>query len=104
MFFIDITSSYSYFPAMKETPSYRDVLKKKRTIIDLPNEDLKRLDELAEQSSVPRAAVLREAVAEYVVRKGNAPSALKPLVGFGSLKGYYGDGQAWQDDLRNEWE
>ena len=89
---------------MKKQVNYNDALKKRRTIIDLSSEDLKRLDDLAEQSSVPRAAVLREAVAEYVVRKGHAPAALKPLAGFGSLKGYYKDGQAWQDELRNEWE
>ncbi len=89
---------------MEKQVNYRDAAKKRRTIIDLSSEDLKRLDDLAEESSVPRAAVLREAVAEYVARKGHAPSVLKPLAGFGSLKGYYGDGQAWQDELRNEWE
>ncbi len=92
---------------MKEKkPLYREALrkKKKRTIIDLPDDDLKRLDDLAEESSMPRAAVVREAVAEYVVRKGQTPASLKPLAGFGALKGYYGDGQTWQDELRNEWE
>lgn len=77
---------------------------KKRTIIDLPDEDLKRLDSLAEANSIPRAAVLREAIREYVTRKGQVPLPLKPLEGFGSLKGYYGDGQVWQDKMREEWE
>ena len=76
----------------------------KRTIVDLPDEDLGRLDEVAEQQSVSRAAVLREAVAEYVVRKSKAPAVPKPLTGFGSLKGYYGEAQAYQDQLRGEWE
>ncbi|MEK7953678.1 ribbon-helix-helix domain-containing protein [Luteolibacter soli] len=89
---------------MKKGVNYRDALKKKRTIIDLPDEDLKRLDDLADENSVPRATVLREAVAEYVVRKGKAPSTPKPLAGFGALKGYYGDAQAYQDELRGEWE
>ena len=87
---------------MKKSGLYQEALKKKRTIIDLPDEDLKRLDDLAEQASVPRAALLREAVWEYVARKGRTPDALKPLVGFGSLRGYHGDGQAWQDELRGE--
>ena len=89
---------------MKKPVNYRDALKKKRTIIDLPDEDLKRLDDLADENSVPRATVLREAVAEYVVRKGKAPATPKPLAGFGALKGYYGDAQAYQDELRGEWE
>lgn len=89
---------------MKKEGLYREALKKKRTIIDLPDEDLKRLDSLAEATSVPRATVLREAVAEYVVRKGKAPATPKPLTGFGALKGYYGEAQAYQDELRNEWE
>jgi len=89
---------------MKKRGPYRDALKKKRTIIDLPDEDLKRLDDLAEDASVPRATMLREAVAEYVVRKGKAPATPKPLAGFGALKGYYGDAQAYQDELRGEWE
>lgn len=103
MLLIDIiTRPVTFFP-MKQVNA-ADALKKRRTIVDLSNDDLRRLDELAEQSSVPRAAILREAVAEYVVRRGHAPAALKPLVGFGSLKGYFGDGQAWQDQLRTEWE
>jgi hypothetical protein len=76
----------------------------KRTIVDLPDEDVGRLDEVAEQQSVSRATVLREAVAEYVIRKSKAPAVPKPLAGFGSLKGYYGEAQAYQDELRGEWE
>ena len=89
---------------MKKRGSYRGTLKKRRTIIDLPDEDLKRLDDLADEISVPRATVLREAVSEYVARKGRAPATPKPLAGFGALKGYYGEAQAYQDELRGEWE
>ncbi|WP_367872359.1 CopG family transcriptional regulator [Luteolibacter sp. Populi] len=80
--------------------SYRP---KKRTIVDLPDEDLSRLDAVAEEASVSRATVLREAVAEYVVRKNKVPAVAKPLAGFGALKGYYGDAQTYQDELRGEW-
>ena len=82
--------------------NYREAAK--RTIVDLPAKDLGRLDEVAEQQSVSRATVLREAVAEYVVRKSKAPAVPKPLSGFGALKGYYGEAQAYQDQLRGEWE
>jgi hypothetical protein len=76
----------------------------KRTIVDLPEQDIGRLDEVAEQESVSRATVLREAVAEYVIRRSKAPAVPKPLTGFGSLKGYYGEAQSYQDQLRTEWE
>lgn len=89
---------------MKKQGLYHEASKKKRTIIDLPDGDLKRLDDLAVKASVSRATVLREAVAEYVARQGQAPAPIKPLAGYGALKGYYGDGQAWQDELRKEWE
>jgi hypothetical protein len=89
---------------MKKQGLYHGVPKKKRTIIDLPDEDLKRLDDIAGKASLSRAAILREAVSEYVARKGEAPAPIKPLAGFGALKGCYGDGQAWQDELRKEWE
>ncbi|MFT3989778.1 MAG: CopG family transcriptional regulator [Luteolibacter sp.] len=77
---------------------------KKRTIIDLPEDALKRLDALAEDRASSRASLLREAVSEYIIRKNQAPAPLKPLAGFGALKGYYTDGQTWQDQLREEWE
>ena len=86
----------------RKNVNYRDAAK--RTIVDLPAKDLGRLDEVAEQQSVSRATVLREAVAEYVVRKSKAPAVPKPLSGFGALKGYYGEAQAYQDQLRGEWE
>jgi hypothetical protein len=86
----------------RKSVNYRDAAK--RTIVDLPVKDLGRLDEVAAQESVSRATVLREAVAEYVVRKSKAPAVPKPLSGFGALKGYYGEAQAYQDQLRGEWE
>ncbi len=87
---------------VRKQVNYRDATK--RTIVDLPEKDLGRLDEVAEEESVSRASLLREAVAEYVVRKSKAPAVPKPLTGFGSLKGYYGEAQAYQDQMRGEWD
>ena len=64
---------------MEKKSTYR--ASTKRTIIDLPEEDVGRLDEVAEQESVSRATLLREAVAEYVIRKSKAPAIPKPLTG-----------------------
>ncbi|MES2997559.1 MAG: CopG family transcriptional regulator [Verrucomicrobiota bacterium] len=98
---LDVVRRKCFYACME---GKNDRPEKKRTIIDLPYEDLKRLDEISATSDVPRAAILRDAVAEYVVRKGKAPAAIKPLAGFGALRGYYADGLAWQETLRNEWE
>jgi hypothetical protein len=77
----------------------------KRTLVDLNEKDLSQLDDLAKDQEVSRASVLRDAVAEYLVKRERVPSTQpKPLKGFGALKGYFQDGQTWQDNLRSEWE
>ncbi len=77
----------------------------KRTLVDLEEKDLAELDRLAEGWRVSRAAVLRDAVAEYLVKRERVPAAPpKPLEGFGALKGRLPDGQTFQDNLRAEWE
>ncbi len=77
----------------------------KRTLVDLEEKDLAELDHLAADSRTSRAAVLRDAVAEYLVKRERVPAAPpKPLDGFGALKGCFPDGQTYQDNLRSEWE
>ena len=77
----------------------------KRTLVDLNEQDLSQLDELAKAQEASRASVLRDAVTEYLVKRERVPATQpKPLRGFGALKGYFQDGQAWQDNLRTEWE
>ena len=77
----------------------------KRTLVDLDESDLGQLDELAKSLNTSRASILREAVAEYLIRHDRPVAAApKPLAGFGSLKGHYGDGVAYQDHMRSEWD
>ena len=77
----------------------------KRTLVDLNEKDLTQLDDLARAQDTSRASVLRDAVAEYLVKRERVPASQpKPLKGFGALKGYFGDGQTYQDNLRAEWE
>ena len=40
-----------------------------RTLVDIPEEDLKRLDDLAERENKSRAAEIREAIREHIARK-----------------------------------
>jgi transcriptional antiterminator len=77
----------------------------KRTLVDLEEKDLTELDHLAADWRTSRAAVLRDAVAEYLIKRERVPAAPpKPLQGFGALKDRLQDGQAYQDNLRAEWE
>lgn len=77
----------------------------KRTLVDLEEKDLMELDQLAADWRTSRAAVLRDAVAEYLVKRERVCAAPpKPLHGFGALQGRHQDGQAYQDNLRAEWE
>ena len=77
----------------------------KRTLVDLQEKDLSELDSLAQDLDTSRASILREAVAEYLVKRERVTaSAPKPLQGFGALKGYLADGLIYQDNLRSEWE
>ncbi len=65
-----------------------------RILADLPDEDIKRLDQLAYEQGKSRAAVLREAVAAY-----RPQGALDWLdAGFGAWKDRddIGDGVEWQ--------
>lgn len=73
-----------------------------RILADLPDEDIKWLDRLAEQQGKSRAAVLREAVASYKAQ----PSGLDWLdAGFGAWKGRadIGDSVEWQRRERASW-
>jgi predicted transcriptional regulator len=70
-----------------------------RTLVDIPAEHLEALNALGEQQQQSRAALIREAVAEYLVRhhRQDAEAA------FGLWNGSAGDGLAYQEKVREEW-
>ena len=71
-----------------------------RTLIDLPDKQIQALAELCEQVRQPRAAVIREAVAEYLERR----RAAKPVeAAFGLWRSETVDGLAYQQKARTEW-
>jgi len=77
----------------------------KRTLVDLEEQDLIGLDTLASKRNISRAAVLREAVAEYLIKRERIPAAQQQAIeGFGALKGHLADGQIYQNQLRAEWD
>ncbi|MGH9323098.1 MAG: CopG family transcriptional regulator [Vicinamibacteria bacterium] len=70
-----------------------------RTIVELPEEQLRALAELCRREKISRAEAIRRAVAEYAQRhKGGDPRRA-----FGLWRGRRGDGLAYQRRLRREW-
>jgi metal-responsive CopG/Arc/MetJ family transcriptional regulator len=70
-----------------------------RTLVDIPDGQLKELTRISEKQKVSRAAVIREAIASYLA---NAPSAEKPTA-FGLWGDHEIDGLEYQKKLRAEW-
>jgi metal-responsive CopG/Arc/MetJ family transcriptional regulator len=77
-------------------PSYDDIM---RTIVDLPEEQLRALAEICEQEKISRAEAVRRAVAAYASRHaaGHADQA------FGLWRGRGVDGLSYERRLRREW-
>jgi len=70
-----------------------------RALIDIPDEDLKALDELREQRGVPRARLVRDAIGDYLRRNPPAETARA----FGLWGGEPVDGVDYQRRVRAEW-
>jgi predicted transcriptional regulator len=70
-----------------------------RTLIDVPDDQLRSLGELAARSNRSRSAVIREAIKEYL-----ADHRLPPAEdGFGLWGSTGPDGLKYQKKLRAEW-
>ena len=70
-----------------------------RTLIDIPEEDLKLLSQVAKKLSVSRAEFVRQAVATSL-----APHRQKMNhAAFGSWPEFSEDGVAYQERMRAEW-
>jgi metal-responsive CopG/Arc/MetJ family transcriptional regulator len=70
-----------------------------RTLIDIPQPDLENLDALSAKRNLPRAAVVREAIAEYLARHAHDSSQAFGLWGEQKRR----DGVAYQRKVRAEW-
>jgi predicted transcriptional regulator len=71
-----------------------------RTIIDIPDEVIESLDRLGGVEKRSRAALIREAVSEYLRVK----SVLPAEAAFGLWKQKQTDGVHYQNALRNDWD
>ena len=70
-----------------------------RTLVDIPEVQLKQLTQISAERKISRAAVIREAIASYVAKK---PGGRKPSA-FGLWGNRKIDGLEYQRKLRSEW-
>jgi metal-responsive CopG/Arc/MetJ family transcriptional regulator len=71
-----------------------------RTLVDIPDNDVQRLNRLSKDRKVSRAHLVRTAVAEYL--RQEEPDSLDKL--FGIWKDRNIDGLEYQEQMRREWE
>lgn len=68
-----------------------------RTLIDIPQEQLQALNEIAQEKSTSRSALVRTAIEEFLSKQS------KPIDAFGILKNNKINGLKLQNQLRDEW-
>jgi predicted transcriptional regulator len=73
-----------------------------RTLIDLPEDDIAWLDQAARERGRSRAALVRDAVARY--RRDSSGDAIDRAFGVWRNREDVGDGLAYQERLRREWD
>jgi metal-responsive CopG/Arc/MetJ family transcriptional regulator len=71
-----------------------------RTVIEVPDQLIESLDRVSGTERCSRAALIREAIAEFLRRK-SGPTA---EAAFGLWKQRKIDGVRYQNELRDEWE
>jgi metal-responsive CopG/Arc/MetJ family transcriptional regulator len=71
-----------------------------RTLVDIPDKDLTRLNKLSRDRKVSRAHLVRTAVERYL--REEEPDSLDQL--FGIWKDRNIDGLEYQEQMRREWE
>lgn len=71
-----------------------------RILLDLPDDVIKRLEDLKQQRNLPRAELLREAVEQYLERQ--AENTISNALGL--WQGCEEDGVEYERKLREEWQ
>lgn len=71
-----------------------------RILVDLPDDDIRWLDRLAEEQGKSRAAILREAVSAY---RAKDKDWLEKGFGLWAKYGFAEDGMDFQNSMREEW-
>jgi len=69
-----------------------------RTLVDIPDRQIKELTAICEVEKVSRAEIIRQAIASYIEKKKPAT-----VEAFGLWKDRKVDGLAYQEQVRSEW-
>ncbi len=72
-----------------------------RFLVDIPDDDLARIDAIAKAEGRSRAAVIRDAVAEHIA--ASTKDWLEAGFGLWAKYGFTEDGLEYQNRLREEW-
>jgi metal-responsive CopG/Arc/MetJ family transcriptional regulator len=72
-----------------------------RTLVDIPDEDIERLDALAAKGKRSRAAAIREAITLYLVRN-NGTDWIERGAGYWKDRGDVADGVEYQRAIRED--
>ena len=72
-----------------------------RFLVDIPDDDLARIDAIARAEGRSRASVLREAVADYIAE--SSKDWLEAGFGLWAKYGFTEDGLEYQNRSRDEW-
>ncbi len=72
-----------------------------RFLVDVPADDVRKLDEIAKREGKSRAAVLREAVSNYLEVSGK--EGFEKYFGLWERHGSTVDGLEYERQLRDEW-
>ena len=74
-----------------------------RTIIEIPNPTVERLDELCQQQKCSRAAIIRKAIEEFLAKQTERSESEIYNQIFGIRRKNPVDGVEYQNKLRKEW-
>jgi metal-responsive CopG/Arc/MetJ family transcriptional regulator len=73
-----------------------------RTLVDIPDEDIEKLDALATREKRSRAAAIRDAVKLYLVQKTDAKDWIKRGAGYWKNRTDIGDAVEYQRAMRED--
>ncbi len=73
-----------------------------RTIIDIPDKDIKILNQLSKKKKISRAEIIRQALTNYITEYSKLKKSYRNS--FGVWKDKKIDSVKYQKQLRSEWE
>ena len=73
-----------------------------RTIVDIPDMQIKILNQLSKKQKVSRAEIIRQALAGYITNYNKSKKSYK--LAFGIWKDRKIDGLLYQEKLRGDWD